>query len=1006
MHAADARTSSRRGLVRACWRALLVVVALLSPASPSAAFLQFSSPGFVEDVVAQNLPFAVGMTFAPDGRMFLALQGGVVRVYQNGQLLPTPFIDISSQVNHFGDRGLLGIAVHPQFPTQPYVYLLFTWEPSNVTQDAIGARVARLIRVEADPAQGYNVAKSGMTVGQNTPGGPGHWIMLGQNSTAENIGNPNNGRDKTKASCMSPQNMGGTPVENCIPSDEDSHTIGTVKFGLDGSLFVSAGDGSNYVDVDHRALRSQMLDSLAGKILRIDPNTALGLIDNPHYDAACPGCNRSKVYDRGLRNPFRFTIHPVTNEPYIGDVGWSLWEEINTGKGRNFGWPCYEGGLPDGSSLHEGGATTSVEQIGYKWIEDTFDACAALYAQGLSVVRAPIWTYDHDGPDGAGGTDGASANAGTFYAGTAYPPQYQDALFILDYNRRWIRYLTFDALGNASIHNFAKDTVDGPVQLLEGPDTNLYAMMLAPNGQSQVRRIRYVGSGNTPPTAIANATPTIGTAPLFVTFSSLGSFDPDAQPLGYEWDFGDGQSSTSPNPTHTYASSGVFTATLTVSELTAPFDERSDEVVVTVGTEPPLASITAPLDGTTYRIGDQIDYAGSATSGGQPVPDSQLSWNLRLHHNQHVHFSPLATGVASGSFDIIEHGDNTFYDLCLTATVPPDLTDTQCVTLLPELTQITLATDPPGLLITYSDEGVTQASPLIVNVVVGSEQTATVPPIQAGRTFTGWADGVSTINHPFVVGLTPATYTAEYVNVPPVAVVGANPQSGAAPLDVSFTGSGSSDPEGGTLTYLWEFGDTATSTQANPTHLYSTGGTFQARLTVRDQLDGVDTETVNVVVSGATACADGLDNDGDGGADLLDGGCTGASDISERGSNECDDGVDNDGDGRTDYLAAGGGDPGCRYPLYTTESPQCQDGLDNDGQAGIDFDGGVSLDLAPVDGLIDAQFNPATPPVGAPDPQCTQAWKMRETPSTACGLGFEVVLALVPLAALRGRRRR
>src|SRR5690606_35858384 len=276
-----------------------------------------------------------------------------------------------------------------------------------------------------------------------------------------------------------------TPIEDCIPSDDDSHSIGTVLFGTDGSLFFGSGDGSNYVDVDHRALRSQNLDSLAGKILRIDPETGLGLPDNPFYDPACPQCNRSKVYARGLRNPFRFTIHPVTNEPYIGDVGWNNWEEINTGKGANFGWPCYEGGTVSGN---EGGNTTSRQQGSYATNPSTASACAALYAQGASAVRAPIFAYNH-GSDGTGASGGASANAGAFYTGAVYPTQYRNALFILDYSRRWIRYLTFNAQGIASVHNFGRESQDGMVQVVSGPDSNLYVVVMSATG-SEVRRIR------------------------------------------------------------------------------------------------------------------------------------------------------------------------------------------------------------------------------------------------------------------------------------------------------------------------------------------------------------------------------------------------------------------------------------------------------------------------------------------------------------------------------------
>jgi hypothetical protein len=149
------------------------------------------------------------------------------------------------------------------------------------------------------------------------------------------------------------------------------------------------------------------------------------------------------------------------------------------------------------------------------------------------------------------------------------------------------------------------------------------------------------------------------------------------------------------------------------------------------------------------------------------------------------------------------------------------------------------------------------------------------------------------------------------------------------------------------------------------------------------------------------ACADGVDNDGDGLADHpADLGCASSFDASEReGTHACDDGLDNDGDGLADHPS----DPGCRSALSPAEKPQCQDGLDNDGASGIDFDGGASLDLDD-DGFIDEQFNPGTPAVGTADPQCAYAWGAKERPP-ACGIGFELVLLAPMLTGLARRRR-
>jgi len=165
---------------------------------------------------------------------------------------------------------------------------------------------------------------------------------------------------------------------------------------------------------------------------------------------------------------------------------------------------------------------------------------------------------------------------------------------------------------------------------------------------------------------------------------------------------------------------------------------------------------------------------------------------------------------------------------------------------------------------------------------------------------------------------------------------------------------------------------------------------------------------------GPIACADGLDNDGDGfcdtaGSACTDGstpgdvGCADANDLDERSPLlACDDGADNDNDGRTDFdpatLAdplgqAGSGDPGCRFPGWPLEDPACQDGIDNDGETGTDFDGGASVPGAPLD------------PDGA-DPQCNKPFAVSEKPRR-CGLGFELAL-LVPVLmhARRWRRAR
>lgn len=275
-------------------------------------------------------------------------------------------------------------------------------------------------------------------------------VLLGTNSTWANTSRPdgNSTDDLTiPPSGITPE---GENIQDYLATDSESHTIGAVRFGTDGSLFVSNGDGTSYNAVDPRTVRVQDIGSLSGKLLRIDPITGEGLADNPFYNGD-PNSNQSKVYSYGLRNPFRFTINPNTNEPFIGDVGWTNWEEVNTGRGANFGWPYYEGA--SGVSSIRGGYSDLPE-------------AQEFYASGQTVTSA-IYARSH--------ANGAVAIVmGDFYTGTTFPDFYDDALFFSDFGDDTVRYINFDDAGNFESVNTFSSEVQGIVQISTGPDSNLY----------------------------------------------------------------------------------------------------------------------------------------------------------------------------------------------------------------------------------------------------------------------------------------------------------------------------------------------------------------------------------------------------------------------------------------------------------------------------------------------------------------------------------------------------
>jgi len=154
----------------------------------------------------------------------------------------------------------------------------------------------------------------------------------------------------------------------------------------------------------------------------------------------------------------------------------------------------------------------------------------------------------------------------------------------------------------------------------------------------------------------------------------------------------------------------------------------------------------------------------------------------------------------------------------------------------------------------------------------------------------------------------------------------------------------------------------------------------------------------------ALDCDDGVDNDGDGAVDLEDFGCHSRGDFSERSAPNvivCDDGIDNDGDGLTDFPE----DPGCGFPLQTTENPACNDGVDNDGDGLIDFDGGQVVwgECTGVPGgCPPGVSDPDGNGVANPDPTCSTGSRTKER--SGCGLGFELGLLLPPLLWWHRRR--
>ncbi|BAZ08038.1 PA14 domain-containing protein [Calothrix sp. NIES-3974] len=470
-------------------------------------------PGnFIRELVISGLTQPTSFDWVPIPEtanqqfLLIAQKDGTVRVARNGQLQQEVFIDISNEVNNTRDRGLLAIAVHPNFAENPYVYLLYTYDPPEVFNninpntnlddpDGRGNRPSRLLRVNGEYIRDTNGNITGLRAVPNSG-----VVILGTNSTwgftSRADGNSTNIVVNSSgaidfANNFAPSgivNQNGqlftsmadyyqnldtaVNVQDYLATDSESHSIGYLAFGADGKLYVSNGDGTSYNRVDPRSIRVQDVNNLSGKLLRIDPITGEGLSDNPFFDGN-PNSNRSKVFSLGLRNPFRFTINQTTGRPYIGDVGWFRWEEVNTGgAGSNYGWPYYEGGFNPSTNTPLDIRQPEYSSLTYTYTNPQGQVVTVRPAQdfyrdfGDAAVTAPVYAYQHFAQN--------AIIMGDFYTGNQLPSIYQGQLFVADSSQATIDSIRFDSAGNfVSIQRFASNA-GIPVQITTGPDEYLY----------------------------------------------------------------------------------------------------------------------------------------------------------------------------------------------------------------------------------------------------------------------------------------------------------------------------------------------------------------------------------------------------------------------------------------------------------------------------------------------------------------------------------------------------
>jgi glucose/arabinose dehydrogenase len=299
----------------------VVLAATPAGAGPGPSGIHPANAGAREEAVDLALEPVAGGFAAPlqatgagdgTGRIFVVERGGLVFVVRNGERRSTPWLDISARTLSGGEQGLLGLAFHPDFETNRNLYVNYTGRSGNTV-------IARYRQAKKRP-------------GRVKPSSRRVILRIEQ------------------------------PYAN--------HNGGAMAFGPDGYLHVATGDGGSGGDPQ---ANGQRLDTLLGKILRIDVDGASG---DRRY--AIPGDNpfdgrdgREEIWAYGLRNPWRFSFDFASGDIWIGDVGQGTLEEINRqpagSPGLNYGWNVMEGDAcyPSGSACDRAGLTMPIATYGH-----------------------------------------------------------------------------------------------------------------------------------------------------------------------------------------------------------------------------------------------------------------------------------------------------------------------------------------------------------------------------------------------------------------------------------------------------------------------------------------------------------------------------------------------------------------------------------------------------------------------------------------------------------------
>lgn len=660
---------------------------------------------FAAEVLMTEIDQPISIRFLPDGRLFMLQKKGPLRIVDvlSDVVTSEVYMDLSSISHSDGleftqERGVLDIALDPDFPQNPYIYVLYT------------------------PATG--------------PNGP-------RMRVARFIHQENNGGLTSRGDVTSEVIL----WQDTDPYDRCCHFGGALDFGPEGYLWISTGD-------HFQGSYAENLEKAGGKIHRIAKDGSIPA-SNPYQDGDGPNVDSIIAY--GLRNPFRARWDLAMGRYFIAEVGGNdqqvAWEDLHvidydytTGRlvdsdhgteednsqydGINFGWPTVEGMPP------------------YLDFPDPVISNPA---------GAPIFAWRHNGIYSAinGGVVYRGSQFPAEYQGAYF---YADSTrdFV-----RYVKFdstgnlvpnpdpapISLQSPDQVS-YAFDLDPTGRIVSLDVGPDGSLYYVSFMDSGgaygQSNPSVLgslrRYVYDGGNPRPAIANfaADFSEGPSPLAVQFS-LSATDANDDFVTYYLDFGDGNVSAEQTLAvsgtviipHTYGSDGVYTASVYVSDSNLTTTATTK---IEVGSKPVFTSLTSTNlrqggTDTRFRYGDSFVFSASAMDvedGG--IPGSGLSWDIVFVRPGNVHPVQGPNVGDSIEFTIPSQGQgfsgHVFYRIHVQATDSNGLSSKSTIEIFPEKADIQLHTVPSGLNVQVNGNAA-RATPFDLDTLINWDHTIT-----------------------------------------------------------------------------------------------------------------------------------------------------------------------------------------------------------------------------------------------------------------------------------------